>query len=118
MDQNDQKPWVVNERRRFYRIDYPTIERPRLFVGKERFDVLNVSEGGVHLLCELRGSMTPGCEVVGRIDFQGREEANVAGVVCRTTDTTVTIELTVEPVPLRIIMSEQRYLIGKYDLLR
>lgn len=106
------------ERRRFYRIEYPTADRPLFHVEDTTYPVINVSEGGVHVLCEAKVAMMAGKMVKGRIDFLGREEAMVEGIVCRTTDTTVTLDLGEGPVPFRIILSEQRYLIRKYALLR
>ncbi|MCK6549351.1 PilZ domain-containing protein [Myxococcota bacterium] len=115
-DNQEKRP--QRERRRFYRIEYPTADRPIFHVDGGTFSVINVSEGGVHILCEGRVGLAAGEKVRGRIDFLGRDEAEVAGIICRTSDTTVTVDLSEIPVPFRIILSEQRYLIRKYDLLR
>jgi len=108
---------VPQSKRSYYRINYPSQEQPRLVIVDGQFRILNLSEEGV--LVDMRSkakSFSPGTELRGTICLACGESHSFRAVVLRQTQGQLALRLE-EPVPLPLIMQEQRYLLNKYKTL-
>jgi hypothetical protein len=43
----NQSPYEGSERRTFFRISYPSSNRPKLIIGSHGFEIADISEGGI-----------------------------------------------------------------------
>jgi len=102
--------------RSFYRIQYPAEERPQMIIRGDRFPILNLSEEGVLLDCGAKAThYPPQQELNGSICLIIGKTLEVKGVVLRQEDGRLAVRL-IEPIPLPLIMEEQRYLpLGQQD---
>jgi len=100
------------QRRRFYRIKYPLIERPTITVDKKEYKVIDISEGGVKFFSPVT-SFKVSEYIKGLIKFHDGEVMPVEGHVLRLQNKRVIILLD-RKIPLQRILKEQRYLIKKY----
>jgi hypothetical protein len=95
--------------REHYRIQYPTSARPLLAMGPIEYEVVDVSEQGLRFRAAEDERWKLGDLVAGVVRFQRRDEARVNGVVVRIVEREIAVHLSTG-VPLRVIISEQRYL--------
>ena len=103
-------------RRAHYRIDYPEGDRPHLRYGKRRYEILNLSEGGIKIEIPQSDELPLEETLSVTIELVGGKEIEVEGhVLRRDTDTTV-LHLS-SRVPLSVIVEEQRQQIAKYRRL-
>lgn len=100
------------ERRRYYRVRYPMMRRPSVDVWGRRFDVIDVSEGGVRFQCSDPESAPAGQPVQAVITFDDTGQAEVEGTVVRVERQRVALELTVG-VPYSRIVREQLHLLSR-----
>lgn len=102
------------QRRRFYRLQYPTPERPVLFVGDAEFTILDLSESGARIekTTEWQRDMFPDN---GTILFSEGEEFYAMIQVVRESEHCFAVSFSPQ-VPFSRIMSEQRKLWRKYPL--
>lgn len=101
MDQN---------RRQFFRIQYPPKSGPKLASGGQHFEVLDLSEQGLKFRIKSKVGYQPGANFAGSLTFIDGESLLIFGVIKRVTEDTLSIKLK-KNIPLRIVMSEQRRLI-------
>ncbi|MEQ8224416.1 MAG: PilZ domain-containing protein [Candidatus Eremiobacterota bacterium] len=100
------------QRRRFYRIKYPLIERPEIILDNRSYQVIDISEGGVKFFSPVT-TFKVGDYIKGSIKFHDGEVMPVEGHVLRLQNKRVIILLD-RKIPLQRILKEQRYLIKKY----
>ena len=102
----DEKKREDQERRRYYRIEYPVSLRPTLKIRKHQFEVVNISEKGVMLVAEKKASF--GRWVSGEITFSDGQTMGIEGEVVRKNENNIGIFLTIKSIPYSKILSEQR----------
>lgn len=102
-------------RRDFYRIEFPVEERPRLLLdvsGSIRVvgEVLECSERGLRFTSPTRWLHGTGVPISGEIIFSRGARARIAGSVIRVQGDEVAIFLGRSTIPLAIVLDEQRHL--------
>ncbi len=101
---------MEENRRQFFRLEYPGNTGPRFISGGVNFQVLDLSEYGLRLKIKSNIGYQSGTSFVGSLTFTSGESFLVFGTIKRITEDSLSIELK-KAVPLRIIMAEQRRLI-------
>ena len=100
------------ERRRHYRIRYPVMRRPLVDVWGQRYEVIDMSEGGVRFQCPDPQSVAPGQPVQAVITFDDTGKADVEGTVVRVERRRVALQFTVG-IPYSRIVREQLHLLSQ-----
>ena len=100
----------MENRRQFFRIEYPEKMGPRFVIKGLAYQVLDLSEHGIKLKALSSITFKVGEKVVGSLSFPSGESMLTFGNIRRLTVDTISIQFN-QPVPYRIIMSEQRRLI-------
>ncbi len=95
-------------RREYFRVQYPTVARPRLEMEGESYAVVDISERGLRYKAT-DSFPEAGREIAGIIYFKRGDFVEVRGTVLRAVDGQVSCQLTTG-VPFKIIIDEQRYL--------
>lgn len=104
------------ERRRFFRVRYPSTERPVLEIGGIPFDVSELSEGGLRA----GGSaahLTEASDVHGTLRLLSGKSFEITAAFARIDGSELVFE-DLEGVSFAEMMHEQRYLIRKYPTVR
>jgi hypothetical protein len=99
----------MNNRRQYYRIQYPAFERPRLVSGWSITEVLECSERGIRFRTA-GGPPDEGTRVSGRVGLRHGQEVRIAGVVVWSDADEVALHLDDEPIPFLCILREHLYL--------
>jgi len=110
MDQHSQ-----NQRRRYYRLHYPEVERPTVWFKGQYYGVTEVSEGGVMILLGDGCAVRLGQSFVGVIQFQDGETNPIVGVVLRIDEGRMAVKLS-KGISLRRMMAEQIRIRNKYPM--
>lgn len=108
-----------NRERAFYRVEYPTQERPDLRLGGGQgvsLPVFDISEHGLRFAPRPDVSLSVGDRVNGSLSFRGRATVAIDGEVVWVQTKSVALRLNV-PIPFATIMDEQRYLRSRYRAL-
>ena len=105
----------VDNNRRHFRIQYSSSERPVFIYKDKEFEITDISESGMNLVVDEEFTLVENQKVRGKIDFNGRNETEVKGIIRRIIDKQLAVEFIVG-VPLNMIMTEQRYLIQRANL--
>jgi hypothetical protein len=100
--------------RSFYRIQYPFGERPRLLLDGQSYSVVDCSELGLRYVHPSPSSVEVGHVVRGVLTFHRGAQVVVEGEVVRIQGDQVAVHLSVTPVPLGLILDEQRHLRANY----
>ncbi|MCA9190029.1 MAG: PilZ domain-containing protein [Pirellulaceae bacterium] len=103
------------ERRRFFRLRYPTPERPSIVIGSEERPVTEISEFGLrigsHDVPNDNGTVT------GEVHLATGDRLSVTGKIQRRhDDETVIVDVT--GITTRHIIDEQRRLLRNYPFLQ
>lgn len=101
------------EKRRHFRLHYPTTDRPKFHIDEDTFDVVELSEGGVVFSSKELGKFILRQPVFGVLHLPDKQMIAVAGKVQRLRRSEVVVQLT-KCVPTGVMMSEQRYVIARY----
>lgn len=104
----DEKKSEKQEKRRYYRIEYPASMRPTLKIRNHEFEVVNISEKGVLFLADKRTSF--GRWVSGEVTFYDGQTMGIEGKVVRKYENNIGIFLAIKSIPYSKILSEQRLL--------
>lgn len=103
-----------DNRRQFFRLEYPPGSGPKLVSSGIKLEVLDISEQG--LLIQVKNS-SPTVKVGGgftaSLTFPDGESMLVFGNIVRVNEDKLSIKLR-RPIPLRIIMAEQRRIIQNF----
>lgn len=105
-----------SRQRAFYRVQYPTQERPTFLFDRVEVPVFDVSEYGIRFSTHPDVDLTLGQELEGLLRFRERATQKIHGEVVWIRNRTAGLKLS-EPVPFSIILDEQRYLRSRYKLL-
>lgn len=107
---------MSDERREFFRIRYPSVERPQMEVGNDRFDVAEVSEGGLRVLGEFE-ELESGHQIEASLRLLCGNSLNVTASFLRIEDGEAVFD-DLQGVSFGEMMNEQRYLIRKYPSVK
>ncbi len=113
MPQTEQLP----QRRAYYRVVYPLLDRPKIFIKSQPFPIIDICEKGVRFAYRSEDGLPFNVRLAARIEFHDGEQIFVNGKVVRVEPNAVAIFLSGE-IPLARIIKEQRYLIQKYPNFR
>lgn len=102
--------------RAFYRIVFPTRERPVLILEGREHRVVDCSEHGLRFVRQSWPQLELGTNVHGVLRFHRGDEVEVEGVVVRLQDEHAALHLNVRPIPMGRIFEEQRYLRMLYPM--
>ena len=103
------------QRREYYRVEYPRKYRPNLTLGGKAYKVINISESGVRFGGAEPKTFRVGQAVDFNIRFRDGDTVDLWGKVVRVDRATVAIRLDCL-IPLDRIRSEDRYLIKNFPL--
>ncbi|MFN0098963.1 MAG: PilZ domain-containing protein [Gemmatimonadaceae bacterium] len=105
-------------RRTYYRVEYPTNDRPRFTAGELRGEVEDCSETGVRVYLPHGIPADSGVQVGDRmaatIRFNRGEMADVEGVVVRFSGQALALRLDTARIPFGKILREQWWLRQRY----
>jgi hypothetical protein len=102
--------------RSYYRIQYPLAERPTLLADGHAFPVLDCSEHGLRYIRKLPQPLEVGDIVRGVLTFRRGPQTVVEGEVVRIQGDQVALHLNITPIPMGMILTEQRYLRMHYAM--
>lgn len=103
------------QRRRYYRLHYPEVERPTVWFKGQYFEVAEVSEGGVMILLGDGCAVRLGQSFAGVIQFNDGETNPIVGVVLRIEENRMVVKLS-KGITLKRMMAEQIRLRKKYPM--
>ena len=104
----DGKRSEKQEKRRYYRIEYPALLRPTLKIRKYEFEVVNISEKGVMFLGDKKIKFARW--VNGEVTFYDGQCIGVEGKIVWKYEGNVGMFLIIKSIPYAKILSEQRLL--------
>ena len=105
---------MTEQRREYYRVEYPVVDRPVLSAKAGKFEVIDVSEFGVRFKQENTRLFEPGMYLDARIRFGDGNEYVCSGRVLRCTDDSVSAQLH-HPISMQRIRAENIYLLHTYN---
>lgn len=100
---------MTEQRREYYRVQYPVIDRPVLSAKAGRFEVIDVSEFGVRFKRDGQYVFEPGTHLIARIHFSDGNDYECAGEILRCEEDSVSVQLHT-PIPMHRIRAESVYL--------
>ena len=104
---------MTEQKREYYRVEYPVNDRPALLLMDSEFEVIDVSEGGLKFRADNSERFTIG-EILGAtLKFADNQTFTCKGKIIRIDDDNVAIN-NIFHIPLEIIRSEHLQLIQKY----
>ena len=95
------------EKRRYYRIEYPASMRPILKIRKHEFEVMDISEKGIMFLADKKTRF--GRWVSGEITFYDGQTIGIEGKVVWKHENDIGMFLNLKSIPYSKILSEQRF---------
>ena len=101
------------ERRRFFRLEYPSNDRPLLKIGKNTFEVVDISERGIRFLNERNVQFSDW--VRGIVIFRDGVTMDFEGKIVWELGGALGVHIIITPIPAERILQEQRYLIAKKE---
>lgn len=107
----------MEQKRRFYRIEYPPSARPIFTVEGKKYPVADLSEEGLRVVVPNETEFRLGQLIVGEILFHDQVKLKVTSSVLRLLAKHIVLKCHV-PVPLARIMQEQRHLIQRFGGVR
>lgn len=100
-----------------FRVVYPATDAPVFKSTGHSMRVFDVSEQGVAVAKPERfAALKANAIMAGKIEFPDGEVATISGKVLRTDDKAIILILQ-KPIPLAVIIQQQRWLIKKYGTL-
>jgi len=105
---------MTEQRREYYRVEYPILDRPVLSAKAGQFEVIDVSEFGVRFKQENPCLFEPGMHLDARIRFNDGNEFECRGRVLRCDEESVSAQLH-KPISMQRIRAESIYLLQTYN---
>lgn len=96
------------DRREFYRIEYPERGRPTIRAGDVSGTVLDCSERGVRYVADGRPKVARGNGLAAQIRFSDGSVIQIRGMVTRVEGSEVCVRVFSPGISLGLILSEQR----------
>jgi hypothetical protein len=110
-------PPVEPEKREFFRLKFPPMERPCLVVGDRRYEVLDCSARGLRFVITQRPpTQSLGERVEGQLLFRRNSRAPIRGLIIRIQNEEIALHLPDCEIPFTILRGEERYLLNHYRL--
>ncbi len=103
---------MAEQRREYFRLEYPMSYRPSLKMGGKVFDVVEVSECGIKFLLPKQHSFGVDQKIKANIQFYDEEVFPCEGYIIRI-EKDVAVILLSEGLPLHKIRTEHIFLINK-----
>lgn len=104
---------MSEQRREYFRVEFPVGYRPRLIIMNQSYDVLDVSESGIRFLAGEDAGFIVGTHINGIVRFSDGEELECRGTVIRTEPGAVAVRHEVS-IPLARIRAEHLNLIRHF----
>jgi hypothetical protein len=99
--------------RAYYRIEYPSRERPSLEMNDQVYEVIDACETGIRY--QLHGTRPVKDDTIrGIVRFRRNDPVPVEGIVVRVTEGYAAVQLRPPGIPLKVIFDEQRFLLKHY----
>jgi hypothetical protein len=105
----------IDERRRYFRLEYPSAERLTVRYKGGDYRVSQVSEGGVKILLDRHCVVRVGQFFAGVIRFKDAGIVPIVGVVLRFDEREMVVKLTIG-ISFNRMMAEQRRIRQKYPM--
>lgn len=102
---------IEEERREYYRLQFPPAKRPQLLINKESHAVVDCSAHGVRYVASSETPPTPGEPVTGLLRFRHGKQTPVLGVVMRVEGDEIVLYIPGREVPSTLLRSEERHLL-------
>jgi hypothetical protein len=102
---------IEEERREYYRLQFPPAKRPQLLINEESHAVVDCSAHGVRYVASSGTPPTPGEPVTGLLRFRHGEQTPVLGVVLRVEGDEIILYIPGREVPSTLLRSEERHLL-------
>ena len=96
------------EKRKYFRIEYPASIRPTLKIRKHEFEIVDISEKGVKF--SAGKEIKFGRWVTGNVTFHDGQAIDIEGRIAWKRGESIGMFLTVKSIPYPKILSEQRLL--------
>ena len=100
--------------RQFYRLQYPPEAAPRFICYAVDHTIIDIGEGGFRYALAAPPGPQVGEEVKGTIEFPEEGPLEVEGVAVRIGGGDIAVHCKVRPIPLAIVLREQRRLRRRY----
>lgn len=101
-----------------YTLHYPLGDRPRLVIGDNNdYEVQDCSERGLSCIASPGECPLSGSTLEGALRFPDGTQLVVEAVIVRTERDRVWLWFTNRGIPSRVILDQQRYLLGRYVTL-
>ena len=104
------------QRRAHFRLRYPRSEGPLAGIGKEKYEVSELSEGGARILLPGDWTSAIGRPIGGTLEFPDGESIPVEGVVLRIEGPEVIVQFT-KGVSFRRMLSEHSRILRAYPFI-
>ncbi|MFW2374547.1 MAG: hypothetical protein ACN4GM_15585 [Gammaproteobacteria bacterium] len=105
---------MPEQRREFYRVEFPEQERPMLFLDEISYDVLDICEAGIRFEVENIASLVGNGRVDAQIRFRDGGVVDSSGDILYQRENSLVVILD-NPISLRRVRAEHLYLINKYS---
>jgi hypothetical protein len=105
------------QKREHFRIVFPLGQHAKILIKKTEYDVIDVSQRGIRFAIGKRGLLEEwdiGTIVKGSITFLHGGRVIVSGTVLRTIDEHSVVLYLDEPIELKTMYDEHRFVIQKY----
>ena len=96
--------------RAFYRLQYPPQAAPAFVSAGVTHRVVDMSEGGFRYAPAVEPIPLAGAKLVGVLKFEVEDDLKVEGTVVRYQGGEVAVNCAMHPIPLGIVLREQRRL--------
>jgi hypothetical protein len=104
---------MARQQRRYYRLWYPPLERPKLLFDHGIWHVVELSEGGARILSKRGRDPEIESEVAGLVEFADRGREYVRGLVLRHDERDWVVEFA-RGISFARMMEEQRRVFARY----
>lgn len=105
----------MSNQRGHFRLEYPKPDRPAFKIGKDSYEVLDLSEKGVKFACDGKYKPKEGGPIAGRVVFKDGKHCDVAGTILRyLKDKDQCVVVLDKGIPYPKMMEEQLHILRKY----
>ena len=105
---------MAEQRREFYRVEFPEHERPVLFLNEIFYEVLDICEAGLRFEVDDVASIIGNGRIDAQLRFRDGAMVDSSGDILYQRDNSIVVILD-NPISLRRVRAEHLYLINKYS---
>ncbi|MCW8956908.1 MAG: hypothetical protein OQL09_08500 [Gammaproteobacteria bacterium] len=105
---------MPEQKREFYRVEFPEQESPVLFLNEICYKVLDICEAGIRFEVEDMGSLIRNGRIDAQLRFRDGAMVDSSGNILYQRENSIVIILD-QPISLRRVRAEHLYLINKYS---